>query len=200
LARNGSITKLAKGKYYKPEQTAFGALQPEPYQLVKDLLEENGKVVGYLTSYNIYNKLGLSTQVSNLIQIGKNEVRTKFKRGVFTISFLKQKNTITKENIPFLQMLDAIRNIKKIPDSSIKNNCNRFLSLLKNYTPNELATLVRLAQKYPPATRALLGALLEENGNTELLQALAKSLNSISTYELNGANEVLSFTNKWNIK
>lgn len=200
LAKNGSITKLAKGKYYKPEQTAFGTLQPETYQLVKDLLEENGKVVGYLTGYSIYNKLGLSTQVSNLIQIGKNELRTKFKRGDFTISFLKQKNTITKENIPLLQLLDAIRNIKKIPDSSIQNSCTRFLSLLKKLSKNERASLVRLAQKYPPATRALLGALLEEIGNTELLQPLAKSLNPISTYELNGANEVLSFTEKWNIK
>ena len=99
---SGKISKLSKGKFYKPENTVFGALQPNQYQVVKDLLEEDGKAIGYLTGYSIYNQLGLTTQVSNTIQIGKNEVRSKFKRERYTISFIKQKNTITKDNIPFL--------------------------------------------------------------------------------------------------
>ncbi|HEU0227559.1 MAG TPA: DUF6088 family protein [Arachidicoccus soli] len=105
----GKIVKLAKGKYYKPETTPFGNLQPEQSQIVKDLLEENGKTVGYLTGYSIYNKLGLTTQVSNTIQIGKNQIRPDFKRERYTISFVRQKNIITKDNIPLLQILDAIR-------------------------------------------------------------------------------------------
>src|SRR5688500_9312148 len=56
------LAKLAKGKYYKPEETVFGSLEPDQYQIVKDLLEANGKVIGYLTGYSIYNKLGLTTQ------------------------------------------------------------------------------------------------------------------------------------------
>jgi hypothetical protein len=200
LAASGTISKLAKGRYYKPEQTAFGTLQPDTYQVVKDLLEENGKLVGYLTGYSIYNKLGLSTQLSNQVQIGKNEVRTKFKRGVFTISFVKQKNTITSQNVAFLQLLDAIKYIKKIPDSSIQNTCIRFLSLLKPYKIEDINTLVRLAQKYPPATKALLGALLDECGKTSQTVALQKNLNPITSYELIGVSEILSTTEKWNIK
>lgn len=49
----GKIAKLSKGKYYKPETTPFGTLQPDRSQVVKDLLEENGKTVGYLTGYSI---------------------------------------------------------------------------------------------------------------------------------------------------
>jgi len=109
----GKIAKLSKGKYYKPENTPFGNLQPDQLQIVKDLLEENGKTIGYLTGYSIYNSLGLTTQLSNTIQIGKNVVRPAFKRGQYTISFIKQNNIITKENIPLLQILDAIRYIKK---------------------------------------------------------------------------------------
>ena len=77
----GKIAKLSKGKYYKPETTPFGVLQPNQSQVVKDLLEENGKTIGYLTGYSIYNSLGLTTQLSNAIQIGKNVVRPAFKRG-----------------------------------------------------------------------------------------------------------------------
>ncbi|MEN9928740.1 MAG: hypothetical protein RLZZ231_661 [Bacteroidota bacterium] len=199
MAASGKISKLSKGKFYKPENTVFGALQPNQYQVVKDLLEEDGKTIGYLTGYSIYNQLGLTTQVSNTIQIGKNEVRSKFKRERYTISFIKQKNTITKDNIPFLQVLDAVRYIKKIPDTSIDAACIRLLNIVKELSDKDVSTLMRLAQKYPPATRALIGAILDEVGKQQLTNSLMKSLNPISKYNLKGADKVLSLTEKWNI-
>jgi len=194
----GKIAKLSKGKYYKPESTPFGELQPSQKQMVKDLLSVNGKPVAYLTGYSIYNKLGLTTQVSNTIQIGKNEIRPSFKRERFTIAFIKQKNTITKENIPLLQLLDAIRYIKKIPDSNTISSCLRFLEIIKVLKEKEISVLIRLSMKYPPATRALLGALLDEN-KTAPTEMLYNSLNPFTRYKLTSASSVLSYTEKWNI-
>lgn len=199
MVASGKITKLSKGKYYKPENTPFGKLQPNQAQVVKDLLEENGKIKGYLTGYGIYNQLGLTTQVSNTIQIGKNQVRSKFRRDFYTISFIKQKNTITKENIPFLQILDSIRYIKKIPDASIESSCKRFLAIIKKLDEKEINTLVRLSLKYPPATRALLGALLEQLQQGKATESLFKSLNPITRYKLSGAAKAISAAEKWNI-
>ena len=157
MAASGKIVKLAKGKFYKPETTVFGNLQPNQAQVVKDLVENDGKLIGYLTGYSIYNQLGLTTQVSNTIQIGKNEIRPSFQRDRYTISFIKQKNTITKENIPLLQILDSMRYIKKIPDTNTASACKRFLGIIKDLKEKDKTTLVRLALKYPPATRAFLG-------------------------------------------
>lgn len=199
MTASGKIKKLSKGKYYKSEKTDFGELPPPKYQVVKDLLEENGKIIGYLTGYSIYNKLGLTTQVSNIIQVGKNETRPKFKRGQYTIAFVKQKNKISKENASLLQVLDAIRFVKKIPDASINSSCKRFLALLKDFNDKEIGTMVRLALKYPPATRALLGAMLEQLQKNEAAIPLFKSLNPISKYKLSGAKKVLANTEKWNI-
>ncbi len=199
MVASGKIAKLSKGKYYKPENTPFGNLQPNQAQVVKDLLEENGKITAYLTGYSIYNQLGLTTQVSNTIQIGKNQIRPNFKRERYTISFVKQKNTITKENIPLLQILDALRYIKKIPDANIESSCRRFLAIIKNLSEKETSSLVRLALKYPPATRALLGGLLEQLQQSSLTGPLLKSLNPITKYKLAGAAKVLSKTEKWNI-
>jgi hypothetical protein len=198
MAASGKIAKLSKGKYYKPESTPFGDILPSQKQVVKDLLEENGKPVGYLTGYSIYNKLGLTTQVSNTIQIGKNDIRPNFKRERYTIAFIKQKNTITKESIPLLQILDAIRYIKKIPDSNTRSSCLRFLEIVKGLTEKEISILIRSAMKYPPATRALLGAILDENKTTST-DILYNSLNPITKYKLTGASTVLSATEKWNI-
>jgi len=200
MAASGRITKLSKGKYYKPEKTVFGELVPEQYQIVKDILEDDGKIIGYLTGLSIYNKLGLTTQVSNTIQIGKNEIRPTFSRGRYTIAFIKQKNTITKENIPLLQLLDAIRYIKKIPDTTMVSACRRLFAIIKDLPKEDLYTMVRLSKKYPPSTRALLGAILDELGQVEITEILQKTLNSITSYKFPGINTVLSNTENWNIK
>lgn len=199
MVKAGKIAKLSKGKYYKPEDTPFGMLQPNQAQVVKDLLEEDGKTVGYLTGFSIYNKLGLTTQVSNIIQIGKNQIRPNFKRERYFISFIRQKNTITKENIPLLQILDSIRYIKKIPDATIETSCKRLLSIIKNLSEKDKGTMVRLALKYPPVTKALLGALLEELKESSLIDPLYKSINPITKYKLKGAGNLLRAAGKWNI-
>ena len=199
MVNSGKIEKLSKGKYFKPEKTPFGTLQPNQEQIVKDLINEDGKVVGYLTGYSIYNKLGLTTQVSNLIQIGKNQTRPKFKRERYTISFVKQKNTITKKNIPLLQILDSIKLVKKIPDTNIKTSCLRFLEIIGKLKLDDKKELIRLSLKYPPSTRALLGALLDETQNKSITMSLKKSLNPITTYDILGVNKVLINASNWNI-
>lgn len=199
MAASGKIVKLSKGKYYKPESSPFGNLQPSQAQVVKDLLEEDGRITGYLTGYSMYNQLGLTTQVSNTIQIGKNQVRPAFNRERYTISFIKQKNTITRESIPLLQVLDAIRYIKKIPDTTVASSIKRLLAIIKDLSKAEQSTLVRLALKYPPAAKALLGAMLDELRQHALTEQLYKTLNPISKYKIPGAATVLSQTGKWNI-
>jgi hypothetical protein len=199
MAQTGKIAKLSKGKYYKPESTPFGTIRPNQSQVVKDLLEENGKTTGYLTGYSVYHELGLTTQVSNNIQIGKNAIRPAFKRERYTISFVRQKNTITKENIPLLQILDTIRYIKKIPDTTPESSTRRFLAILKDLPESSLSTMVRLAKKYPPATRAFLGALLDALKNDKLANLLLSTLNPITTYHLPGVGKALPTAEKWNI-
>jgi Family of unknown function (DUF6088) len=199
MVTTGKIAKLSKGKYYKPESTPFGKLQPNQAQVVKDLLEEGTKIIGYLTGYSIYNQLGLTTQISNIIQIGKNQIRPNFKRERYTISFIRQKNTITKENIPLLQILDAIRYVKKIPDSNLTSSCKRLLAIIKNLSNKDKETIVKLSLKYPPATKALLGALLDKLQQSSFTEALYKTLNPITKYKLAGINKILSTTEKWNI-
>ena len=199
MAASGKITKLSKGKFYKPENSIFGMLKPIPSQVIKDLLVENGKITGYLTGYSMYNRLGLTTQESNPIPIGKNQVRPSFKRDRYTIAFVKQKNTITKENIPLLQILDAIRYIKKIPDANAETICNRFLAIFKSIPDVQINTMMRLSLKYAPSTRALLGALIDQLNRDISTEALFKSLNPITKYNLSGVANVLGTSEKWNI-
>ena len=197
---SGEIAKIAKGKFYIPKQSIFGILKPNEYEVMKDLFYKNGVMVGYLTGLSIYNGLGLTTQVSAVTVIGKNEVRPAFKRGYLRFHFIKQKNKITKDNCKFLQILDAIRYIKDIPDADIDFLCSRFLSILKKIPRDSQRLMVELSMVYPPATRAVLGALLDELKLTKLTESLYKSLNPITVYKLPRASKVLSNTQKWNIR
>ena len=196
---SGKIGKLSKGKFYKLKSTVFGKLGPIQSQVVKDLLEEDGKISGYLTSFSIFNKMGLTTQVSNTIVIAKNQIRPNFKRESYSIWFVKQKNSITKENVKLLQILDVLRFIKRIPDASIENSCKIILSIIEKISDKNIGIMIRLALKYPPSTRALLGSMLDQLNKNNSTEPLLKSLNPVTKYKLSGASKVLNTTNKWNI-
>ncbi len=200
MVAKGEIEKLSKGKYYKPKETSFGFVPPDQYQVVKDLLGKGDNLTGYLTGYSVYTKLGLTTQVSNTIQIGRNETRPALRRGIYKISFVKQRNTITEKNIPFLQILDAFRFIKKIPDTTINDACKRLFEIVKNLNESDQIQMIRLAKKYPPATRALLGAMLETVLEKKAVEPLANSLNPITKYKIGLSTNCLSNATKWNIQ
>ncbi|MDL2241210.1 hypothetical protein LJC69_06250, partial [Bacteroidales bacterium OttesenSCG-928-K22] len=181
-------------------ETEFGVLKPPVKQIVKDLLEKDGKVIGYLTGYSIYNSLYLTTQISNTLQIGVNKYRRSIIRGQYKISFILQPNTITKNNTELLQILDAVRFITKIPATTPDEACLRLQQIFKELSPEKQLKLVKLSLKYTNYVRALCGAILEQIGaNTELLIKLKQSLQGLTTYKIPISETVLPKKNKWNI-
>ena len=61
LLKKGVIKKIAKGTFYKPEQTVFGELKPDEKEMIKPYLFKNGKRIAYVTGNLLYNQLGLTT-------------------------------------------------------------------------------------------------------------------------------------------
>ena len=199
LVKEGKIRKLSPGRFYKARTTDFGELKPDIYQVVKDLLEENGKILGYLTGYYTYNMLKMTTQVPSIIQIGSLELKKGLTRGIYKIRFIKQPNRITKENITLLQILDSVRNIKEIPDTTVDKACLILNSTIKKISPEDRSRFVKLALKYNPATRALTGAILENIADSNSVDSLYKSLNPSSSYSIGISDKVLPNKLKWNI-
>jgi len=199
LVETGKIVRLSKGQFFKPEKTEFGLLQPTEYQIVKDLLEEKNKIVGYITGVSIFNKLGLTTQVSNTIQIGTNIERKPRKRGKYNIRFLLQHNTITKENTYMLQVLDAVRFIKRIPDADVDESCRRIISIFRDFSEEEKTAIAKYALKYNPGTKALAGAILEYISDGRISDRLYYSINPATTFDLKINIETLPNKQRWRI-
>ena len=200
LVQAGKIIRLSKGRFYKPKKGIVGNLKPDEYEIVKDLLKDGDKIIGYITGYSIFNALKLTTQVPNVIQIGSNFDKKGIKRNIYTIKFVRQWNKITQSNIPLLQLLDCVRFIKNIPDTSIDNSVKRLLVLFSELSDSDKKQITELATNYPPSSRALTGAILEKTGNDVLADKLYKSLKLTSTYKLNISNKILPNTERWRIQ
>ncbi|GHU60507.1 hypothetical protein FACS1894121_0710 [Bacteroidia bacterium] len=200
MVTQGKIQKLSKGKFYKARKTELGLSRPPARQVVKDLLEKDGKLIGYLTGYSIYNSLYLSTQISNTLQIGVNKYRRAIKRGQYKIAFIVQPNSINKSNIELLQVLDAVRFIARIPAITPDEACLRLLQIFRELSPEKQKRLVRLSLKYTDYVRALCGAILEQIGvEKELIDKLKKSLRGITTYKIPVSEKVLTTKSEWRI-
>ncbi|MBN1117471.1 MAG: hypothetical protein JXA77_09720 [Bacteroidales bacterium] len=199
LVKAGTIDRLSKGRFYKPQKGIVGNLNPDEYEIVKDLLFENQKPIGYITGYGIFNRFGLTTQLSNVIQIGTNFDKKQIQRGRYKIKFVRQWNTITNNNIYLLQLLDCIRYIKNIPDTTVNQSLIRLTFLIKELSPKDVRTFTNLALNYPSQARALTGALLEKLNYNDLADMLYKSLKATTYFNINTSNDLIPNKQKWRI-
>ena len=197
LVDQGILQRLSKGKYYKPRKTIFGILEPTPEEITKDLLEKNGKLVGYITGNRAFALMGLTTQITSSLLIGTNRYRHPLTRGDYTISFLQQHNPITEENIPLLRILDALKFIKDIPASSPDIIVTQLGSTINALSNAELKRLTELSENYTAYVRAILGAIKDQNNLTAEL--LKTGLNATTNYKLPISEQALPNKKNWNI-
>lgn len=197
MAASGDLQKVSKGKYYKPKQTTFGLLKPPSAELVKDFLEKDGRIIGYLTGNTVFSEMGLSSQITSTLLIGSNKYRNPLQRGDYKVSFLYQANKITEDRIPLLRILDAIKLIRNIPGTAPSDACKTIMGLIGNLTGQQAEELESLALAYTSYVRALTGAMLEYLGLP--CGKLRASLNGTSRYQLPVSQAILPTTKQWRI-
>ncbi|MDR1881252.1 MAG: hypothetical protein LBR26_00520, partial [Prevotella sp.] len=133
-------------------------------------------------------------------QIGANDEKKNLKRSFYRITFIKQKNVITKENIPLLRLLDCLRFFNSIPDSMPDETCRRMLFLLKALSTEQKEEIKCLSLNYTPQATALLGAMLETLNPKEDTSEIFNALNPQTFYKLSISDKILFNKKKWNIK
>ena len=70
FVESGYLRKLSKGRFYKLKMSKFGELPPDTYQIVKDLIQKDGKLIGYVTGYSAFNDLvGVGRQFSKFAHL-----------------------------------------------------------------------------------------------------------------------------------
>lgn len=197
MVSEGSLSRISKGKYYKPQQTLLGSLKPSDSELVKDFLVKDGQLIGYISGNQAFASMGLTTQISSSIVIGSRVYRRPVARGECRVSFLQQNNPITKENIELLRILDAIKLIREIPAVSPNEACKSIIAIIKSLSDAQREELANLSLSYTSYVRAITGAILEYIGKPS--SVVRKSLNGLSSYKLPISQSVLPNKSNWNI-
>lgn len=200
LQKNGTIKKVSKGVFYIPRKTIFGELGPDSNELLKRYLFEDGKRVAYETGFSLYNRLGLTTQMAFKIKVATRGNPIKINIGALKVSSVKSYVNITEQNYQLLGYLDALKDIKRIPDCSVVQAVRRMGFLIKDLTTKERKEIIQYALFYPARVRALLGAILE-NLNLKLnLDKLKTSLNPLTKVNLGIKEAELPTIKNWYIE
>ena len=184
LAQENKITRVAKGRYCKPKQGLLGPLRPTDDELIRNTLYRDGRPRGYVTGAALYNRLGLTTQIPKTITIALNGARQEKDFGTIRIKTVPSRAPIRKADVPLLQYLDVLRDVKNVPDadpdSVLKAIAERFSAL----SDADVNRLQRLALDYYNAgTRALVGLLLTRNGQ-HIDPKLRGSLNPLTRFRV----------------
>ena len=200
LIKKGIINRLSTGLFYKPKKTVFGELKPDEEKIITPYLFKNGKRIAYITGLLLYNKMGLTTQIPKEISIASTKKRIYISRGNIKANAVKSYVEVTEENYKFLELLDALKDFKKIPDLNKKSAIEILSNKILELNNTQIKELIKIALEYPPRVRALLGALLENIGKEEDLKILIDSCNPLTEYKLGLTKEILPTIEKWNIK
>lgn len=197
LIENNTIYRASPGLFYKPKKTPFGILKPDEQDLLKPYLFANDKRVAYITGNLLYNQMGLTTQLPKNIKIASRDRRLALTVGSMKVTSVKSKVDITDDNYTYLEILDALKDFKTIPDINI-TSALKILSH-KISTLAEPALFAKLALSYPPRVRAFAGALMDLTGHHIHTHILYTSLNPLSRYEIGLTEAQLPTIKNWNI-
>lgn len=185
MVKKGELKRAEKGLYYIPKNSIFGELSLSIKEFIQKYLYIGDRRIGYITGVNLFNKYGLTTQLSNSIEIATNTRKNPREFDGIKIKFIQNKAPITEKNIKYLEILDILKNLKKIPDSNIAESYMLVKKVILSLAYEEIMTLLELAEKYyTVVVLALLGSMVEEK-NILKVGELKKSLNKTTIFKLN---------------
>lgn len=199
LIDKGIIKRVSTGIFYKPKKTVFGELKPSEEEIIKPYLFEKGKRVAYITGTALYNRMGLTTQIPKSIKISSRTKRITVSIGSLKATPVKSYVDVTDKNFYLLELLDALKDFKQIPDLDKESAIKIITNRLQELNITEIKQLITYSLAYPPRARSMLGALLEKLNTSASLIELKESLNPFSSYNL-GVGTILPTAKNWNIQ
>ena len=175
-SRKGVLVRVEKGAYYRPKKSVLGQFR---------YLTE--KLNGYITGAYVYNKMGLTEQVATTITIATPNPVRRFRFKNLDIECVKAYCMVYPDEslVPYLRLLDAIKDMKRIPGTTGQDIYNRVKSQYFNgYSLPELEKIVSLAKSYPPRVRKVVADILGDIRQTVLQTEMVKTILPTTRFNL----------------
>ena len=109
--------------------------------------------------------MGLTTQVPFTVVVATKTRRSEVVIGKVKIKPIRSYADVTNENYKLLEILDALKDFKIIPDINRMSAITILKNKIQELSAEQTRNLIECALNYPPRTKALLGAILEMSAN-----------------------------------
>lgn len=198
LTAKGVIKRYRRGLYYAPRMTTLGDAGPVTEDVIERLFLMDGlKRTGYLTGGAAFLNLKISTQVSNTLTVATVSFNRLTRRSDGNIRYIKgYVEDFQPEDVPLLQALDTLRLIRKAPGA----NCTQVLQGVSSYVSRlslpQKFRMLQFALRYPPRTRALMGAI-SQNLGIDGWEELKSSIRPAFRYQLPVSPKTLPNKTAW---
>lgn len=198
LTKKGDIRRIRKGVYYVPRVTRFGTTNPDPSSVTAAVLTRRG-IAWNPTGLAAYNRLGFTTQVSPTTTFAVSRKVRLASAGSSTRVSLRPAAVVRSASADERAVLDALRDLRWIPDTTPANVSARIADLFRSNRVS-FERVARFARREPPRVRAVLGAIGSSIGaGPNVLEELKRSLNPMTHFSL-GLSDKLETARQWNIR
>jgi len=178
MVKKGELQKVAKGVYCKPKITRFGIISSGEEDILNYYVgKENTK--GIVVGYRLYNKYGITTQISKTIEIYSSMVDEE-RKNIRNINIKRIKLSINAEITKAIEQLEILQNYNEIEDA----NKDKFISFINNVVDgysNKIFMNILSNMKYKKRTIAFLENILNHNN---VSNTLSQFLNRTSKYRM----------------
>lgn len=200
MVSDGKIERFSKGQFYVSEKGLLGPMKPSDGEIIRSILYKDGRLCGYVTGPYLYNWLGLTTQMSRVVTVACKGSRQKKEFGTIRIDTVASRVSVKEKDVPLLQYLDALKDIRKIQDSDINISLEIIRLRISELSGLERLRLASLAKNYYPSRVRALVCLLFSSLQLSVPERLALSLNPLTIYKLKLDQSRWPETREWNIR
>ena len=178
MRKKGELEWLAKGVYCRPKVTKFGNISAGEENILNYYIGKE-KYTGVVIGYRLYNKYGITTQVSKTVKIYSNVLEEE-KKVIRNVEIKKVNISINSEIKRAIEQLEILENYDEIEDIDKNSLIRLYRTIAEEYSDKVFITVLR-NMKYKKRTIAYLEKIL----NTRKVEnTLSPFLNKTSKYKI----------------
>ena len=150
LCESSKLVRFERGIYYIPVNTPFGKSVLNPNKVIeRKYIMYNGIASGFYSGMTALNKLGLTTQMPNTIEICTNNETTKLRNIKVSnqnITLRRSRVRITNENLNVLSFLEIMNTV---PYGFFDNNRKALVKKLVKDSGISRSSILKYSSAFP---------------------------------------------------
>lgn len=190
MTKKGELQRLTRGIYCKPKQGRFGKVLSNEKNILEYYLGERGNQ-GVVIGYQLFNKYGLTTQISKVIEV-YSRIITQNNKTIKNVKARKVNLKLDTITIKMIELLEIVQEYMNIEDLN-KRNLIKYLELTTKCYDEQVIDKILNSLNYKKSTIASLKNVLDYYG---IKNNLAKYLSGISKYKALTLEELYDSTPK----